>query len=89
MAGQVTYGPWKVAFNEMANDQARVPKAKNRSSNPRSTQQQRNCSRDKRIVTDDRRPANEWGEVLGPMFSRELLVGRNHLDSIPQAGAII
>jgi hypothetical protein len=75
-AGRVAQTPKKIAFNDMASGQTRRPQAKNRSGNPWSTQQQRNCSRDKRTVTDDRRPADDWGDVLGPMFSCELLVGR-------------
>ena len=74
MAGQVAQTAKKIAFDDMASGQTRRPKAKNRSRNSWSTQQQRNCSRDKRIIADDRRPADERGAVLGPMFSCELFV---------------
>jgi hypothetical protein len=74
VAGQVAHASKKIAFSDMPGGQTRRPKAKNRSRNSWSTQQQRNCSRDKRIVTDDRRSADERGAVLSPMFSRELFV---------------
>jgi hypothetical protein len=79
VAAQVAQTRKKIAFVDMATSQTRRRYAKERSANAWSTQQQRNCSRDKRIVTDDRRPADEGGDVLGPMFSRKLLVGGNHV----------
>ena len=74
MADQVAQTLKKIAFNDVAGAQTRRPKAKDRSRNSRSTQQERNCSRDKRIVADDRRPTDERGAVLGPMLSCELFV---------------
>jgi len=86
MTGQVTQGPRQIAFNEMPQPQDRRPRTSQRSASPSSTQQHRNCTHDRQIVTDDRAPAIEWIEVLSPMFSCELVVRRNHPQIVPQAG---
>ena len=64
----------RIALNDMARGDHRRSHAKKGSGNSWSTQQQRNCRWEKRVVTDDRRPAVEFGEVLGAMFRCELLV---------------
>jgi hypothetical protein len=86
MTGEVTQGPRQIAFNDMPRDTDRRPRTDQHNASLSSTQQHRNCTYDRQTVLDDRAPAIERVEVLSPMFSRELVIRRNHPWSIRQAG---
>ena len=74
----VVHGPRQVAFSDVSREDDRRPQAKNQCGDSSSTQQQRNNSRDVRIVTDDRTPPVERRQVLASVFSCEFFIGRNH-----------
>ena len=78
MAGQITQGPRQIALNDMSHATDCRPRTDQRSASLSSTQQHRNRTHDRQRVFDDRAPAIERVEVLSPIFSRELVVRRNH-----------
>jgi hypothetical protein len=86
MAGRVAQRPRQIAFNDMPQPTDRRPRTDQHNVSLSSTQQHRNRPRDRQTVLHDRAPAIDRVEVLSPMFSRKLVIRRNHPESIPQAG---
>ena len=78
MVDGVAYGPWQIAFNDMPRDYSQIRESEQGSASPWSAQYCCNGSDGRQIVTNDRTPAVEYVEVLCPVLSCELLVGRNH-----------
>jgi hypothetical protein len=77
----------KIAFRDMPGNDNCLRQSKQRSASLWLTQYRRSGSRQgQKVSTDDRGPAIEWIEMLGPLLSCEFLVGRNHPQRVPQVG---
>jgi hypothetical protein len=83
MAGRVVQRPRQIAFNDMSHATHRRAQTDQRHASLSSPQYHRNRPRDRQTVLHYRAPAIERLEVLSPMFSRELVIRRNHPESIP------